>query len=65
MDESNMYNHFIKAKKPLNVSDEHWMLNLEMLSNDFIDIVGFTYDPKINFGTPRDEPILMYGGNPH
>ena len=54
-----MYNHFIKAKKPLNVSDEHWMVNLEMLSNDVIDIVGFTYDPKINFGTPRDEPILM------
>ena len=58
--------HLIEnVNKPECVDEDEWELDTRILNNEFIEIVGFTYEPKINYGTPSKEPTLNYGGNPH
>jgi len=44
---------------------EEWVVDEMKLRNEFIEIVGFTYEPKIKNGIPKEEPALEQGGNPH
>jgi hypothetical protein len=52
-------------KKPDNVTDDEWNVNKRHLTDQKIEIVGFTYEPKIKMGIPKEDPSLIHGGNLH
>jgi len=47
------------------MSDYDWFVDVAKLLGDKIEILGFSYEPKILHGIPKNDPSLTYGGNPH
>ena len=46
--------------------DSKYEAQMDMLNHPSVELVGFSYDTKINDpSVTRKDPIVPYGGNPH